>query len=156
MFNSIDLLMWCSAGRQISLFPETSNSSFNRFLCMSWEFFWHYSIVTVWAAKIIPQKTSLKICPCKWLEKYQTCLSYVWCWAECSALKAEALYPLIENDTYHIDGKPHIFCCLTLGKLMSNFHREMICNRTSCVHDIVEFMVDHWIRIKLFSIHIRV
>lgn len=33
---------------------------------------------------------------------------------------------------------------------MSNFHHEMICNRTSCVHDIVEFMVDHWIRIKLF------
>lgn len=62
---------------------------------------------------------------------------------------AEALYPLIENDTYHVDGKPHIFCSLPLGKLMSSFHHEMIYNRTSCVHDIVEFMVDHWIRIKL-------
>ena len=40
--------------------------------------------------------------------------------------------------------------------LMSNFLYEMICNRTSCVHDIFEFMVDHWIRIKLFSIQIHV
>lgn len=43
-----------------------------------------------------------------------------------------------------------------LGKLMSGLHHEMICNRTSCVHDIVEFMADHWIRIKLFSIQIHV
>lgn len=63
--------------------------------------------------------------------------------------QSRSSYPLIENDTYHTDGKPHIICCSVLGKLMSNFHLEMICNRTSCMYDIVKFMVDHWIRIKL-------
>lgn len=63
------------------------------------------------------------------------------------------------SQTSHLLKMTHITLMVSLTSsavlLMSNFHHEMICNRTSCVHDIVEFMVDHWIRIKPFSIQIH-
>lgn len=36
------------------------------------------------------------------------------------------------------------------GKTGLNFLLKMICSRTSCVYDIVEVIIDHWIKIKPF------